>query len=119
MPAPPRPAARSSATSWGGARRAGTRRRSSASWRSGRRRTASSPPTRTTALLSAYLAGLLRWPRVGYAQPLPPTVREVLEDFVAREAAGAAPEHRQVLIVQGVVAVLLLLGLALHAAGWA
>ncbi|MCZ8132978.1 MAG: hypothetical protein O9284_17035 [Steroidobacteraceae bacterium] len=69
--------------------------------------------------MSAFLAGLLRLRLFGYGQPLPPTVREVLEDFVAREAAGAAPEHRQVLIVQGVVAVLLLLGLALHAAGWA
>jgi NhaB family Na+:H+ antiporter len=52
----------------------------------------------------------------GYGEPLPAAVRRVLEDYDAQQSAALSASERQVLIVQAIVAVLLVLGLAFHLA---
>ena len=68
------------------------------------------------------IAGLLtcwvveRFRLFGYGTPLPDVAFAVLQDYSAELAAKSTVRDRQVLIVQGVVAVLLIAGLALHVA---
>jgi Na+:H+ antiporter, NhaB family len=72
--------------------------------------------------LPVLAAGLLtcvvvqRFRLFGYGEPLPATVRRVLEDYDAQQSAALGASERQVLIVQALVAVLLVLGLAFHLA---
>jgi NhaB family Na+:H+ antiporter len=71
-------------------------------------------PVLAVGLLTCVAVQRLGW--FGYGVPLPADVRTVLEQFAEREAHAATPEHRAALIVQAIVAVLLLAGLALHVA---
>ncbi len=72
--------------------------------------------------LPVLAAGLLtcvlvqRFRLFGYGEPLPAAVRRVLEDYEAQQSAALSASDRQVLIVQAVVAVLLVVGLAFHLA---
>jgi len=52
----------------------------------------------------------------GYGVGLPEAVREVLRDHSEHMAAKATPRDRQVLVVQGLVAMTLVFGLAFHVA---
>lgn len=71
-------------------------------------------PTLVAGLLTCLLIEKLGW--FGYGTTMPATVRGVLEDFERRESEQMTPRHRQVIIVQAVVAVLLVVALALHIA---
>jgi len=59
---------------------------------------------------------LERFRLFGYGTPLPGAAREVLQDYARARAARATPHDRQVLIVQALVALALVAGLALHIA---
>jgi NhaB family Na+:H+ antiporter len=59
---------------------------------------------------------LSRFRLFGYGVPLPDAVLAVLRDFSEEQAARATLRDRQALVVQAVVAVLLVLGLAFHVA---
>jgi len=52
----------------------------------------------------------------GYGATLPDNVRKVLEEFQAREMARANPRSNAKLVVQALVALILVVGLALHLA---
>jgi Na+:H+ antiporter, NhaB family len=52
----------------------------------------------------------------GYGTPLPDAARAILLDYSQDKTARATPREKQVLIVQGVVAIFLVLGLAFHVA---
>jgi NhaB family Na+:H+ antiporter len=52
----------------------------------------------------------------GYGVPMPASVRQVLADFEREESERMTPKHRQVIIMQALVAVLLVVSLALHVA---
>jgi NhaB family Na+:H+ antiporter len=52
----------------------------------------------------------------GYGAKLPPNVRKVLEDYAEKEGARANTRSNAKLVVQGIVAVILVVGLALHLA---
>ena len=52
----------------------------------------------------------------GYGTELPPKVRSVLEDFQAQENAKATPASNARLVIQALVAIVLVIGLALHLA---
>jgi NhaB family Na+:H+ antiporter len=56
----------------------------------------------------------LRW--FGYGTPMPASVREVIIEYERRESAQMTPKHRQVIIVQALVALLLVFALAFHIA---
>jgi NhaB family Na+:H+ antiporter len=71
-------------------------------------------PVAIAGLLTCWL--LDRFRLFGYGVPLPDAVRAVLLDYSNELSARATMRERQVLIVQGVVAVLLVLGLAFHVA---
>jgi Na+:H+ antiporter, NhaB family len=72
--------------------------------------------------IPAVIAGLAtcvmveRFVWFGYGSPLPPAVRQVLLDFERRESTRMTPRHRQVIVVQAIVAVLLVIALAFHVA---
>lgn len=70
-------------------------------------------PVLAAGLLTCLLVQKLRW--FGYGEALPDAVRAVLAEHAARQA-DEGPEHRQRRLVQAVVALLLLAGLALHVA---
>ena len=71
-------------------------------------------PVAIAGLLTCWLVE--RFAMFGYGTPLPDAARAVLEDY-SRELAGKATAHdRQVVIVQGIVALLLVAGLAFHIA---
>ncbi len=53
---------------------------------------------------------------LGYGTEIPPKVRAVLEDFQAQENAKATPLSNARLVIQALVAVVLVIGLALHLA---
>jgi NhaB family Na+:H+ antiporter len=78
---------------------------------------AMAPVTVPTAIagLSTCLA-VERFGWFGYGTPMPDSVRQVLADFERDESAQMTPKHRQVIIVQALVAVLLVASLALHVA---
>lgn len=69
-------------------------------------------PVAVSGFIACVLLEKARW--FGYGTPLPDAARAVLEAHGREQAAMATPQQRQVLIVQAVVAVLLVLGLALH-----
>jgi len=71
-------------------------------------------PVAIAGLLTCWL--LDRFRVFGYGVPLPDAVRAVLLDYSNELSARATLRERQVLIVQGLVAVLLVLGLAFHVA---
>jgi NhaB family Na+:H+ antiporter len=52
----------------------------------------------------------------GYGQTLPDTVRSVLEEFAADEDAKRTSKDRAALVIQAVVAIFLVVGLAQHIA---
>ena len=54
--------------------------------------------------------------KFGYGAALPPRVRTVLEEFQARETEKANPRSNAKLVVQAIVAIILVLGLAFHLA---
>lgn len=52
----------------------------------------------------------------GYGAQLPPKVRQVLEEFQEREMANANPRSNAKLVIQAIVAIILVIGLAFHLA---
>jgi Na+:H+ antiporter, NhaB family len=71
-------------------------------------------PVAIAGFATCWLVEHFRW--FGYGAPLPDAVRAVLGDYAADKASRATPRDRQTLIVQALVAVLLVLGLAFHVA---
>lgn len=71
-------------------------------------------PVLAAGLLTCYL--LEKTGIFGYGELLPDEVRAVLEDFSAQEAARRPITEKVALVVQAVVAVILILGLAFHLA---
>jgi NhaB family Na+:H+ antiporter len=69
-------------------------------------------PVAVSGFLACVMLEKLKW--FGYGTPLPDAARAVLEAHGRDQADKATVHDRQVLIVQAVVAVLLVLGLALH-----
>ena len=72
--------------------------------------------------IPAVIAGLAtcvvveRFAWFGYGSPAPPAVRQVLLDFERRESTRMTPRHKQVIVVQAIVALLLVIALAFHVA---
>jgi NhaB family Na+:H+ antiporter len=71
-------------------------------------------PTVVAGLATCVLVEKLSW--FGYGTAMPAPVRQVLADFDRDESARMTPRHRQVIVTQAVVALLLVLALALHVA---
>ncbi len=71
-------------------------------------------PVLAAGLLTCYL--LEKTGIFGYGELLPDEVRAVLEDFSAQEAAKRPITEKVALVVQAVVAIILILGLAFHLA---
>lgn len=71
-------------------------------------------PTLAAGLLTCLLLEVTGW--FGYGAELPPAVRTVLEEFTAQEDRKRTSKDNAALIVQGLVAVFLVIGLALHLA---
>ena len=69
-------------------------------------------PTVIAGFCTCIVVEKLRW--FSYGAQLPENVREILHRYEEQESAKMTPSHRQVLIVQAVVAVLLLVALAFH-----
>jgi Na+:H+ antiporter, NhaB family len=72
--------------------------------------------------IPAVIAGLAtcvvveRFAWFGYGSPAPPAVRQVLLEFERRESTRMTPRHKQVIVVQAIVALLLVIALAFHVA---
>lgn len=73
-----------------------------------------SMPVLFTGLATCLLLEKTRW--FGYGALLPDDVRSILEDFDRRQSEQMTRKHAAQLIVQGVVAVFLVVGLAFHLA---
>jgi NhaB family Na+:H+ antiporter len=73
-----------------------------------------SAPAVVAGLVTCVLLEKLRW--FGYGAELPLPVRTVLEDYARAEAANRTANDRAVLVMQGLAAVALVLGLAFHVA---
>lgn len=71
-------------------------------------------PVLAFGLLTCLLLEMTGW--FGYGALLPVNVRTVLEDYAEREAERASPRSNAKLLVQAAVAVILVVGLALHLA---
>ena len=71
-------------------------------------------PTVAAGFATCLLVERFAW--FGYGVLMPVSVRGVLEDFERQESAQMTPKHRQVIIVQAIVALLLVVALALHIA---
>ncbi len=71
-------------------------------------------PVALAGFATCWMVERFRW--FGYGAPLPDAARAVLEDYAREQAARATPRERQVVIVQGIVALLLVAGLAFHVA---
>ena len=71
-------------------------------------------PVAIAGFTTCWLVEHFRW--FGYGSPLPDAARAVLDDYSRELAARSTPRDRQVLIVQGIVAVLLVLALGFHVA---
>jgi NhaB family Na+:H+ antiporter len=71
-------------------------------------------PVLGAGLLTCVLVQRLGW--FGYGVPLPPAVRAVLTDYAEERRRSRTAEQRAALLVQALVALLLLLGLAFHVA---
>jgi Na+:H+ antiporter, NhaB family len=72
--------------------------------------------------IPVFIAGLItcaivdRLKLFGYGTPLPPAVRQVLEDAAQQDRAQRTARDRAVLVVQAVASLILVAGLALHIA---
>jgi len=73
-----------------------------------------SVPVALAGFATCWTVEKFRW--FGYGAPLPDAARAVLQDYSNELAARATAKERQVLIVQAIVALLLVLGLAFHVA---
>jgi NhaB family Na+:H+ antiporter len=71
-------------------------------------------PVALAGLGTCWIVERMRW--FGYGTPLPDAARAILLDYSNELAARSTPRDRQVLIVQGLVAFLLVLALAFHVA---
>jgi NhaB family Na+:H+ antiporter len=71
-------------------------------------------PVALAGFATCWTVERFRW--FGYGAPLPDAARAVLEDYAREQAARATPRERQAVIVQAIVALLLVLGLAFHVA---
>ncbi|MEO6698313.1 MAG: sodium/proton antiporter NhaB [Paraperlucidibaca sp.] len=71
-------------------------------------------PVLVAGLLTCVLLEKTRW--FGYGETLPEPVRAVLADFAEREHARRGKQQQAALVVQGIAAVILVLGLAFHVA---
>jgi NhaB family Na+:H+ antiporter len=71
-------------------------------------------PVLVTGLLTCMLTEKLSW--FGYGAKLPAAVRTVLEEFDAEQRAQRSLRDHATLIVQGIIALLLVLALAFHVA---
>ncbi len=71
-------------------------------------------PTVVAGLLTCVLVEKLRW--FGYGERMPVSVREILEDFDRHESAQMTAAHRQVIVTQALVALVLVGALAFHIA---
>jgi NhaB family Na+:H+ antiporter len=71
-------------------------------------------PVAVAGFITCWVVERFRW--FGYGTPLPDATRTVLEDFAREREARATTRDRQAVIAQGIVAVLLVLGLAFHVA---
>jgi NhaB family Na+:H+ antiporter len=71
-------------------------------------------PVAIAGLATCWLVERFRW--FGYGTALPDAARAVLLDYSNELAARSTPREKQALIVQGVVAILLVLSLAFHVA---
>ena len=69
-------------------------------------------PTVVAGLLTCIAVEKLGW--FSYGAEMPDNVRSILAEYEREEAAKMTPSHRQVLIVQLVVALLLVVALAFH-----
>ena len=73
-----------------------------------------SVPVALAGFATCWTVEKFRW--FGYGAALPDAARAVLQDYSTELAARATAKERQVLIVQAIVALLLVLGLAFHVA---
>lgn len=73
-----------------------------------------STPVLVTGLLMTMLLERTKW--FGYGAELPASVREVMERWDRKQSKDRKPRTRAKLVVQGITAVLLVAGLALHVA---
>ena len=73
-----------------------------------------SVPVALAGFATCWTVERFRW--FGYGAQLPDAARAVLQDYSNELAARATAKERQVLIVQAIVALLLVLGLAFHVA---
>jgi NhaB family Na+:H+ antiporter len=71
-----------------------------------------SMPVLAAGLVTCVLVERLKW--FGYGTDLPPAVRAVLEDFERHETEQRTPRDRAVLVIQGAVAVFLIVALGFH-----
>lgn len=71
-------------------------------------------PTLAAGLATCVLLEKVRW--FGYGERLPRAVRTILEDFARSEQVKMTRQQRSSLFAQGIVAIMLVLGLAFHVA---
>lgn len=71
-------------------------------------------PVLVAGLLTVIILEKTKW--FGYGHELPDTVRHILEDFAAKEAADRNQKHKAQLIIQAIGAAILVFGLAFHIA---
>ncbi|UMZ09220.1 sodium/proton antiporter NhaB [Pseudomonas sp. MPFS] len=71
-------------------------------------------PVLAAGLVTCVLLEKLRW--FGYGTLLPDNVRQVLANHAAEDDAQRTPRQRAALLVQGLAALILIIGLALHVA---
>ncbi|AZC26791.1 sodium/proton antiporter NhaB [Pseudomonas sessilinigenes] len=71
-------------------------------------------PVLAAGLVTCVLLEKLRW--FGYGTLLPDNVRQVLANYAAEDDAQRTPRQRAALLVQGLAALILIIGLALHVA---
>lgn len=71
-------------------------------------------PVLIAGLFVCYSLERLRW--FGYGEPLPEPVRQVMQDYVARERASRTRAERVRLVAQAIAAGFLVVGLLLHLA---
>ncbi len=75
-------------------------------------------PVTLPAVIAGFATCLLveRYALFGYGSSMPAAAREVLQEFERRESEQMTPRHKQVIVVQGIVAILLVVALAFHVA---
>lgn len=71
-------------------------------------------PAAMAGLATCLVVEKLRW--FGYGTTVPAAARQVLVDFEQRQSAEITPRHKQVIVVQAIVAILLVVALAFHVA---